>query len=225
MTRSEREAQLIEVAEAVFAERGFKSVSMDEIAERARISKPVLYDHFGSKDGLLAAVVLRIRTEMRAAVEDALVTVTEPDEALWVGLRAYFRFISSHVSAWSVLLAENALTGPVAEEVEGTRRQQSELISTLAAAQLPPEDAGKAVVFAEAVIGACERLVLLQRTRQTEWTPESLSTELLDFFFIGFRALRQGDRWTPPDRLLDDGARHDPLPHDQVGTGNSATHD
>ena len=86
--------------------------------------------------------------------------------------------------------------------------------------QMPPEDAGKAVVFAEAVIGACERLVLLQRTRQTEWTPESLSTELLDFFFIGFRALRQGDRWTPPGRLLDYGT-----PHDGLRTGNTATHD
>ena len=58
MSRAEREAQLIEVAERTFSERGFKGVSMDEIAERAQISKPVLYDHFGSKDGLLAAVSL-----------------------------------------------------------------------------------------------------------------------------------------------------------------------
>src|SRR3954470_3773830 len=98
MTRIEREAQLIAVAEATFAERGFKSVSMDEIAERAQISKPVLYDHFGSKDGLLAAVVIRIRTEMREVIEQALTGVSEPDEALWVGLRTYFHFISNHVS-------------------------------------------------------------------------------------------------------------------------------
>jgi AcrR family transcriptional regulator len=198
MTRPEREAQLIAVAEATFAERGFKSVSMDEIAERAQISKPVLYDHFGSKDGLLAAVVVRIRTEMREAVEGALVGVEEPDDALWVGLVAYFRFISDHVTAWSVLLAENALTGPVAAELEATRRQQAELIATLAAVQLPPEDAGKARVFAEAVIGACERLVLLQRTTEPDLTPETLATHLLDFFWIGFRGLRHGDRWTPP---------------------------
>src|SRR3954447_18635582 len=182
MSRGEREAQLIAVAEATFAERGFKTVSMDEIAERAQISKPVLYDHFGSKDGLLAAVVVRIRHEMRQVIEAALAAVQEPDEALWVGLRAYFHFISDHVSAWSVLIAENALTGPVAEEVEATRRQQAELIATMAALQLPPQDASKAEVFAEAVIGACERLVLLQRTRQTDWTPEDLATQLLDFF-------------------------------------------
>jgi AcrR family transcriptional regulator len=201
MTRPEREAQLIAVAEATFAERGFKSVSMDEIAERAQISKPVLYDHFGSKDGLLAAVVIRIRTEMRQAVEGSLVGVEEPDQALWVGLVAYFRFISDHITAWSVLIAENALTGPVAAELEATRRQQAELIATLAAVQLPPEDAGKARVFAEAVIGACERLVLLQRTTEPDLTPETLATHLLDFFWIGFGRLRQGDRWTPSASL------------------------
>jgi AcrR family transcriptional regulator len=201
MTRPEREAQLIAVAESTFAERGFKSVSMDEIAERAQISKPVLYDHFGSKDGLLAAVVIRIRTEMRQAVEGSLVGVEEPDDALWVGLVAYFRFISDHLTAWSVLLAENALTGPVAAELEATRRQQADLIATLAAVQLPPEDAGKAHIFAEAVIGSCERLVLLQRTTEPDLTPEALATHLLDFFWIGFGRLRQGDRWTPPSAL------------------------
>jgi AcrR family transcriptional regulator len=201
MTRPEREAQLIAVAEETFAERGFKSVSMDEIAERAQISKPVLYDHFGSKDGLLAAVVIRIRTEMRQVVEGSLVGVEDPDEALWVGLVAYFRFISEHVTAWFVLIAENALAGPVAAELEATRRQQADLIATLAAVQLPPEDAGKARVFAEAVIGACERLVLLQRTSEPDLTPEALATHLLDFFWIGFKGLRQGDRWTPPPAL------------------------
>lgn len=198
MTRPEREAQLLAVAEQTFAERGFKTVSMDEIAERAEISKPVLYDHFGSKDGLLAAVVVRIRTEMREAVDGALVGVDEPDQAMWVGLVAYFRFIADHLNAWSVLITENALTGPVAAEVEVIRRQQADLIAALAGVQLPPEDAGKAHMFAEAVIGACERLVLLQRATSPELTPEALASNLLDFFWVGFQRLRKGERWAPP---------------------------
>lgn len=202
MSRAEREAQLIDVAEQTFAERGYRGVSMDEIAERAQISKPVLYDHFGSKDGLLAAVVVRIRTEMRRVVEGSIVeVVSEPDQALWAGLVAYFRFISEHLTAWRVLIAENALTGPVAAEVESTRRQQAELIAVLAALQLPEEDAGKARVFAEAVIGACERLVLLSRTTSPDLTPEALATDLLDFFWIGGQRLFQGSRWTPPPGL------------------------
>jgi AcrR family transcriptional regulator len=198
MSRADREAQLIDVAERTFAERGFKGVSMDEIAERAEISKPVLYDHFGSKDGLLAAVVLRIRSEMRETVQSAVLGVERPEHAMWAGLVAYFRFIADHVSAWSVLLAENALTGPVAAEVEVTRSQQADLIASLAAAQLPPEDAPKARVFAVAVIGACERLVLLRRGPETDVSPEQLADHLLDFFWVGFERLRRGDRWVRP---------------------------
>lgn len=200
MTRAQREAQLLDVAEQTFSERGFKSVSMDEIAERASISKPVLYDHFGSKDGLLAAVVVKIRTEMRHAVEGAIVGIDDPADALWVGLVAYFRFIEEHLTAWSVLIAENALAGPVAAEVEGTRRQQADLIAGLAAVQLPPEDEEKARVFAEAVIGACERLVLLSRTTSPQYTPEALADHLLDFFWLGFSRLREGDRWVSARR-------------------------
>ena len=96
MRRPDRERQLIEVAEAVFAERGYTAASMDEVAERAGITKPVLYDHFGSKDGLLAAVILRAGAEMRAAVGRAVADAASPEDALERGLRAYFAFIDRH---------------------------------------------------------------------------------------------------------------------------------
>jgi hypothetical protein len=51
------------------------------------------------------------------------------------------------------------------------------------------------------VIGACERLVLLQRTTAPDLTPEALATDLLDFFWLGFQRLFQGERWTPPPGL------------------------
>jgi AcrR family transcriptional regulator len=200
MNRADREAQLLEVAEQTFAERGFKGVSMDEIAERANISKPVLYDHFGSKDGLLAAVVVRIRTEMRAAIEGAITGLDDdPDESLWVGLVAYFRFITDHLPSWKVLLAENALVGPVAAEVESLRRQQADLIAALAMLQLGPGSEIKSRVYAEAIIGSCERLVLLSQENLT-LTPEALATHLLDFFWLGFERVRKGERWSAPER-------------------------
>lgn len=200
MSRADREAQLLEVAERTFAERGFKGVSMDEIADRAQISKPVLYDHFGSKDGLLAAVVVRIRTEMRAVIEGSIEGLDRPDEALWIGLVSYFRFITDHLPSWVVLLAENALVGPVAAEVESLRRQQADLIATLAALYLGPGAETKARVYAEAIIGSCERLVLLSRG-DLALTPEALATNLLDFFWLGFERLQQGERWTPPEHV------------------------
>jgi AcrR family transcriptional regulator len=52
MTGHERRAQLVEVGRMLFAEKGFESVTVEEIANTANVSKPVVYEHFGSKDGL-----------------------------------------------------------------------------------------------------------------------------------------------------------------------------
>ena len=59
MTGSERRQQLIEIARSLFAERGFDGTSIEEIALRANVSKPVVYEHFGGKEGLYAVVVDR----------------------------------------------------------------------------------------------------------------------------------------------------------------------
>src|SRR6476646_7747549 len=59
MTGAERRHQLIEVARTLFAERGYEGTSIEEIAQRANVSKPVVYEHFGGKEGLYAVVVDR----------------------------------------------------------------------------------------------------------------------------------------------------------------------
>ena len=59
MTGSERRQQLIEIAKSLFAERGFDGTSIEEIAQRAGVSKPIVYEHFGGKEGLYAVVVDR----------------------------------------------------------------------------------------------------------------------------------------------------------------------
>lgn len=59
MTGTERRGQLIEIARSLFAERGFDATSVEEIAQRAQVSKPVVYEHFGGKEGLYAVVVDR----------------------------------------------------------------------------------------------------------------------------------------------------------------------
>ena len=59
LAASARRAQLVEVGRMVFAERGYEATSVEEIAERAGISKPIVYEHFGGKEGLYAVVVDR----------------------------------------------------------------------------------------------------------------------------------------------------------------------
>jgi len=72
MTAAERREQLIEIARTVFAERGFDGTSVEEIAARAAVSKPVVYEHFGGKEGLYAVVVDREVRHLLDMMRDAL---------------------------------------------------------------------------------------------------------------------------------------------------------
>lgn len=73
MTGSERRHQLIGIARSLFAERGYEGASIEEIAQRANVSKPVVYEHFGGKEGLYAVVVDR---EMSALLDGITSSLT-----------------------------------------------------------------------------------------------------------------------------------------------------
>ena len=72
MTGKERREQLISIGRQVFAERGFEGESVEEIAARAAVSKPVVYEHFGGKEGLYAVVVDREMLRLEQIITQAL---------------------------------------------------------------------------------------------------------------------------------------------------------
>jgi AcrR family transcriptional regulator len=198
LPREERARQLVAVADVVFAERGVASSSMEEIAERAGVTKPVLYDHFGSKDGLLAAVVLRAGEELASATLEAVNTAGSPEQALASGLRAYFSFIDRRRASWLSLLTEAAVPGSAAAAaLEQVRDGQAELIARLLSADVPGCDLPRARLYAQVVVGACERLA----TRPGPVTPsvDALTGHMMDVIWGGLAAIRDGRRWVPSD--------------------------
>ncbi len=204
--RAEREEQMLAVAEQVFAERGYQAASMDEIAERVGVSKPMLYEYFGSKDGLLLACVSRARTELLEATRRATSGAATPEEMLGRGLLAFFRFIDAHSRAWLVLLHEALITvGPAAEEIEAIRRQQTDLIATLLAPHFPTATARELDAYAQIIVGACERLAVW-RERHPDVTPEEAARHLMDLTWLGLAGLisRHGAR--PHRETTGDGA-------------------
>jgi len=72
MTAAERREQLIEIARTVFSEKGFDGASVEEIAARAGVSKPVVYEHFGGKEGVYAVVVDREVRQLLGMMREAL---------------------------------------------------------------------------------------------------------------------------------------------------------
>ena len=76
MTGQERREQLLDVGRALFADKGFEAVSVEEIAAKADVSKPVVYEHFGGKEGLYAVLVDREMNDLLASISDALTAGT-----------------------------------------------------------------------------------------------------------------------------------------------------
>jgi AcrR family transcriptional regulator len=101
--RELRRRHLRELATQLFTERGFDAASMDELAERAGVSKPVIYDQFGSKDGLLAEVVDALGIELNHAVILAVQGKTEPRELLESGSLAFYRFVGQRRGTWAMI--------------------------------------------------------------------------------------------------------------------------
>ena len=192
MARADRRDQLLETAQQVFAERGFVPTSMDDVAEAAGVTKPVLYDHFGSKDGLLAAVIERSGTQMLEATTGAIGDL-DPETALREGLTAFFRYVDEHAGAWTILVREVAPGTPAAEAVDRVRQVQVDVIAALIGAQLPTPDPERALTYAHVVSGAAERLSTVRlsvpRTR-----PEEAAGLLMDVLWTGFAALMQKEQ-------------------------------
>ncbi len=128
MTGAERREQLIEVARPLFAERGFDATSIEEIAATAKVSKPVVYEHFGGKEGIYAVVVDREVTTLLADMRTALTAGTSR-ALLEQAALALLEYIETHPDGFQILVRDTpigsstgsfqSIIGDTAARVEG----------------------------------------------------------------------------------------------------------
>jgi AcrR family transcriptional regulator len=108
MSGAERREQLISVARSLFADRGFEGTAVEEVAARAQVSKPVVYEHFGGKEGLYAVVVDREVRSLLDRITNAL-TAGHPRELLEQAALALLDYIESETDGFRVLVRESPL--------------------------------------------------------------------------------------------------------------------
>lgn len=106
LPRGERRGQLLAAASAVFVDRGYHAAGMDEIADRAGVSKPVLYQHFSSKLELYLAVLQQHVDNLVSGVRQALRTTTDNRQRVRAAVQAFFDFVE-HDSQGYRLIFEN----------------------------------------------------------------------------------------------------------------------
>ncbi|HXJ65569.1 MAG TPA: TetR/AcrR family transcriptional regulator [Actinomycetota bacterium] len=106
MRGPERRAQLLAVARRVFGRSGFHGVSMDEVAKEAGVTKPILYDHFNSKEELYIALLDADASSLEERVRSALQARTGNRERIERSFQAYFDFVDEHAGGFRLLMQE-----------------------------------------------------------------------------------------------------------------------
>jgi AcrR family transcriptional regulator len=127
MTGRERREQLLNVGRVLFAEKGYEATSVEEISQRADVSKPIVYEHFGGKEGLYAVVVDREVQELLERITNSL-DADEPRAKLEQAAQAFLTYIEEEPDGFRILVRDSpavsgtgtfaGLIGDIAAQVE-----------------------------------------------------------------------------------------------------------
>ena len=138
LPRLARRRQLLNAAQEVFVENGYHAAAMDEIAERAGVSKPVLYQHFPGKLELYLALLDLHVDDMANRCREALASTTDNKQRVQAAIGAFFDFVSSQGEAFRLVFESDLRNvAPVRQRMERSLRESAEMIS-----QVIQEDTG-----------------------------------------------------------------------------------
>ncbi|WP_184576051.1 TetR/AcrR family transcriptional regulator [Streptomyces zagrosensis] len=153
MTGKERREQLLDIGRMLFAERGFEGTSVEEIAAKAGVSKPVVYEHFGGKEGLYAVVVDREMRQLLDMVTSAL-TAGHPRELLEQAAFALLDYIDQYTDGFRILVRDSPVaqsTGTFASLISDIATQVEDILGLEFKAR--GFDAKLAPLYAQALVG------------------------------------------------------------------------
>jgi len=202
MPASDRRAVILESAREAFAEGGYHRTSLDQVAERAGVSKALLYEHFDSKRELHAAMLEVHVNELTARVNAALATADPGEDRLRAGLEAFFTFLEERRGTSAILLRNTGdpdvlewlarLREAVGAQIVALMTEEAE---ALIAAD--PELQGAIEMIAQQLIGAVQSLADWWGEHR-EVPKERLIATMMDMVWVGMDRVSAGERWPGP---------------------------
>ncbi|MFC9927059.1 TetR/AcrR family transcriptional regulator [Streptomyces sp. NPDC127190] len=204
MPRAVREQQMLDAAVRIFGRRGYMAASMDEIAELAGVSKPLVYLYLNSKEDLFTACIRREAAALTGAVRAAVRSGLSAERQLWDGLQAFFAHTAERPDGWTVLHLQARTHGdPFAAEAAAMRAEIVAFVTRLVAVaareahQDPDLPEHEVAGLAEALVGAAESLAAWANATPGVTARQSAST-LMNFAWSGLGNLMRGRPWIPP---------------------------
>jgi AcrR family transcriptional regulator len=148
-----RRAQLVDVGREVFAKRGYEGTSVEEIADRAKVSKPVVYEHFGGKEGLYAVIVDREMEYVVRRISEAIATGT-PRERVEQAALAFLTYVRDQPDGFAILAQDRPLSSP-STGMQSLLNDVAERVGDVFAASFKSAgyDPKSAPIYAHALVG------------------------------------------------------------------------
>ena len=198
---SERRAELIEVGRSVFAKHGYEGTSVEEIAKRAKVSKPIVYEHFGGKEGLYAVIVDREMDYVERRISEAI-SSGSPRERVERASLAFLSYVRDHSDGFAVLSQDSPLMssrGTISSLLNGLAERVGDVF--VSALKEAGYDTKAAPIYANALIGMVT-FVGTWWTEERKPPIEEVAKHISALAWMGLRHLPQkpdpiGTRSTP----------------------------
>ncbi len=200
LSAAARRAQLIDVGKSVFAKRGFEGASLEEIADKAKVSRPILYEHFGGKEGLYAVVVDREMEYLVRRIAESIATGS-PRERIEQAFLAFLSYVKDHPDGFAILTKDAPVTtagGSMQSLLNDVATRVSDVF--VGAFKAAGYDAKTAPIYAHALIGM---VTFVGQWWRDEKKPavEDVASHLSALAWMGLRRLpKKPAKITPPKR-------------------------
>jgi AcrR family transcriptional regulator len=183
-----RRQQLLDTALATFARLGYHDASMNDIAEAAGVTKPVLYQHFGSKRELFLEVLSDVAAGMRRTVRAATSAADGPRQQVELGFSAWFRWVGEHRDGFHVLFSGEVRRDPeFAEEAAKAQRQFVDGISELIVVEGLTEERQRLLAYG--IVGLGEATCRRWLAKEIDLDVDELAAQIGELAWSGLRGL------------------------------------
>jgi AcrR family transcriptional regulator len=186
---AERREQLLSVALSVFSEKGFHGASMNDVAEAAGVTKPVLYQHFESKRELYMALIDESGERLLALIVAAAIDAPSPHDQVSRGVQAYFRWVAEHRASFLLLFGDG---GRRDEEFTSAIRLLEDRMATAIAPMIRAEiDPDHQATLAHGIIGLAESTSRRLVQSGATFNPDQVAHQIGEMLWAGLRAVHR----------------------------------
>ncbi len=182
-----RRQHILDCALPIFGEHGFHDTSMNDIANAAGITKPVIYQHFASKRDLYSALITELGEEMIATVTQATGDASDGKAQTQQGFHAYFTWVDQHQDGFRVLFGGAAQRdNEFALHLRQIRSEIANAVASMIVADIDPEEQS---LIAHAITGLAEGASRRLIENNLEFDPDEVATAMSALAWAGLRAL------------------------------------